>query len=606
MSAIITDLFRIHNAQQFVEALAEPDTASPAEETAAESGTQRTRLYFFIGRPQEWRAYLELYAINNTFQEGEIVYQGTSYPGGATVYGTVEKVFPNSVLLSGINGSSGQNSNFVAGTTVTGNNSGATAKAGVWRTGSENVPTQPFDSQEEKFEIYDDMISLKRVKKDDVTFVVKRYNFGANTTYDMYKPDYSSAKTTATGATSLFASTFYVMNSNYEVFKCLYNGQTPTDPSGVVAVTEPTKVQSISGIFIEPEDPGNPGFRTDGKRPYIWKYMYTIPTDSVLKFLSTDFLPIVEETAVTTAAVNGAIDTILITDAGTNYDAGTYYSPIQGDGAGGIAKLVVDSGAIVEASLQAAGTNYTYGSINLGNVFSDTGLTTASNIDANSDATGGALEVVIPPQGGHGKDPVEELGGKRVMINTRLTYDEGEGDFPTDNDFRRIGLLRDPYNYNSTDFATADNLSATPALKVQSASGDFFVDEEISQTYTDGNGQSVTAKATVVSWKGTVDGVTYNILKYFQSPDRHTHNGVVYPFSNGSDTVSGGTSLSTATVNSTYNTPGGQTDGGVIFASGLANPEIEGNSGDIIYIENRRAISRASDQIEDIKLVVEF
>ena len=166
MSAIITDLFRIHNAQQFVEALAEPDTASPAEETAAESGTQRTRLYFFIGRPQEWRAYLELYAINNTFQEGEIVYQGTSYPGDATVYGTVEKVFPNSVLLSGINGSSGQNSNFVAGTTVTGNNSGATAKAGVWRTGSENVPTQPFDSQEEKFEIYDDMISLKRVKKD--------------------------------------------------------------------------------------------------------------------------------------------------------------------------------------------------------------------------------------------------------------------------------------------------------------------------------------------------------------------------------------------------------------------------------------------------------
>ena len=48
MSAIITDLFRIHNAQQFVEALAEPDTASPAEETAAESGTQRTRLYFLL------------------------------------------------------------------------------------------------------------------------------------------------------------------------------------------------------------------------------------------------------------------------------------------------------------------------------------------------------------------------------------------------------------------------------------------------------------------------------------------------------------------------------------------------------------------------------
>ena len=605
MSAIITDLFRIHNAQQFVEALSEPTTSTPAEEAAAEAGTQRTRLYFFIGRPQEWKAYLELYAINNTFQVGEVVYQGTSYPGGASVYGTVEKVFPNSVLLSGVNGTLGQNSNFVAGTTVTGNASGATGKAGVWRTGSENVPTSPFDSQEEKFEIYDDMISLKRVKKDDLTFVVKRYNFGANTVYDMYKPDYSSSKTAATGATSLFASTFYVMNSNYEVFKCLYNGQTPTDPNGVVSVTEPTKVQSISGIFIEPEDAGNPGFRTDGKRPYIWKYMYTIPTDSVLKFLSTDFLPIIEEAAVTSAAVNGAIDTILITDSGTNYDAGTYYTPIKGDGSAGIAKLVVDSGAIAEASVQAAGTNYTYASINLGDVYSDTGLTTPSNIDANSDATGGALEVIIPPQGGHGADPVEELGGKRVMINTRLTYDEGEGDFPTDNDFRRIGLLRDPYNYGTTDFATADNLSATGALKVQSPSGDFFVDEEISQTYTSG-GSSVTAKGTVVSWKGTVDGVTYNIVKYFQSPDRHTHNGVVYPFDNGSDAISGAGSLSTATVNSTYNTPGGQTDGGVVFSNGVANAEIAKNSGDIIYIENRRAISRASDQIEDIKLVVEF
>ena len=31
-------------------------------------------------------------------------------------------------------------------------------------------------------------------------------------------------KTTATGATSL-ANAFYIMNQNYEVFKCLYNGE---------------------------------------------------------------------------------------------------------------------------------------------------------------------------------------------------------------------------------------------------------------------------------------------------------------------------------------------------------------------------------------------
>ena len=45
---------------------------------------------------------------------------------------------------------------------------------------------------------------------------------------------------------------------------------------------------------------------------------------------------------------------------------------------------------------------------------------------------------------------------------------------------------------------------------------------------------------------------------------------------------------------------------GVTFASGLANPEIKSNSGELVYIENRRLITRAADQIEDIKLVIEF
>jgi len=45
---------------------------------------------------------------------------------------------------------------------------------------------------------------------------------------------------------------------------------------------------------------------------------------------------------------------------------------------------------------------------------------------------------------------------------------------------------------------------------------------------------------------------------------------------------------------------------GVTFSSGLAAPEIENNSGNVIYVENRRLITRAPDQIEDIKLVIEF
>jgi hypothetical protein len=41
-------------------------------------------------------------------------------------------------------------------------------------------------------------------------------------------------------------------------------------------------------------------------------------------------------------------------------------------------------------------------------------------------------------------------------------------------------------------------------------------------------------------------------------------------------------------------------------STGYANPELQADSGSIIYAENRRPISRASDQTEDIKIVVEF
>ena len=47
-------------------------------------------------------------------------------------------------------------------------------------------------------------------------------------------------------------------------------------------------------------------------------------------------------------------------------------------------------------------------------------------------------------------------------------------------------------------------------------------------------------------------------------------------------------------------------DLGMSFTSGYAKPEVKKDSGKVIYIDNRRAISRAGDQIEDIKIVVEF
>ena len=96
---------------------------------------------------------------------------------------------------------------------------------------------------------------------------------------------------------------------------------------------------------------------------------------------------------------------------------------------------------------------------------------------------------------------------------------------------------------------------------------------------------------------------TAGVLKYLQTVDAHTDQGVVRAFeSNGSNAVSGGLSAAAGNVETAY----AGTLLGSDFTAGLAAPEIEHNSGEVIYIENRRLITRAPDQIEDIKLVIEF
>ncbi len=184
------------------------------------------------------------------------------------------------------------------------------------------------------------------------------------------------------------------------------------------------------------------------------------------------------------------------------------------------------------------------------------------------------------------------------MTNVRLTYAEGQGDFPVDNDFRRIGIIQDPLDYGTTTYASNSTLRGTHALKLNGTGADYVADEIISQTVTGG-----TAKGTVVSWDST-----NQILKYFQSPNVHTDSGVVRAFeSDAANAVAGGdsgASRNVVTTEGTSGTPSVVAD--VSFVEGKATAEIEPNSGDIVYIENRRQITRAADQIEDIKLVIEF
>ena len=183
------------------------------------------------------------------------------------------------------------------------------------------------------------------------------------------------------------------------------------------------------------------------------------------------------------------------------------------------------------------------------------------------------------------------------MMNTTITQAEGD-DFSTANDFRRVGLVVDPYDYGTSTVATATTRRQTYALKLTSQSGTFDPDEKISQTTTGAIGK-------VVEWDATNSILYYSQERYGDYGTNGT-TGAYIAFS-GANVVTGATSASTGTPDASADAAVTLLNGNTItFSDGYATPELTADSGNIVYIENRKPIARASDQTEDIKLIVEF
>ena len=447
----------------------------------------------------------------------------------------------------------------------------ATSTGGDSRTqyeGTDSSPLTPADSVSDEFYFFDDVIAAKRITTSDISRVIPRRNWTTGTTYDMYRGDYgqyikgssSSTITANSGATSLADATFYVLSSANHVYKCLSNN------GNAASTVEPTGTST--------------SILTTGDS-YKWKYMYSLTASEQTNFLSTDFMHVSTDTTVAAAAVDGAIDTVLIKTAGSSGTNGSHTSvAIRGDGSSGACTVVVSGGAVTSVTVTTAGTGYTFGYIRNADIVA-AGATNLS---------GSELDVIIPPKGGHGKDAVEELGGHFVMMNTNFTGDESSnsGDFTTANDFRRVGLLLDPQTGGSA--ASATTLRGTKAVKLSGTPGSFQVDEEINQATTGAVGK-------VVEYDST-----NKILYYIQT--RFNDEGVD---SNGNLTAFSGANAITGQTSSAAGTPDAstQTVDNIVFSSGYNSGEIDADT-DVLYQENRSPITRASDQTENIKLIVEF
>ena len=443
--------------------------------------------------------------------------------------------------------------------------------------GDDNSPPTPNDDVVLEQHKWDSMLAAKLISSSDVVYCAPRRNWTNSTTYDMYEHDISVSNPTSSGATNLWDSTFYFMTTEYKVYKVLDNNG-GTAYSGV----EPTTTSAIP-------------FELGG---YTLQYMYTLSVSNIDKFLTSDFIPVVTDSTISAAAVNGSIDTVRIT-AGSGYTDGTYYTAIDGDGSSGIVEIVVSGGAIQPqgssgTNVFAAGTGYTFATVDLTDTYSDNALTLSSSIGAG---TGGSVTPIISPRGGHGFNAVEELGAHYVMMNTKLEQAEGD-DVTVANDFREVGIVKDPFNFGTTTVSSASTRRQSYAIKMAAApSTDYIIDEKITQSTTGAVGR-------VVEWDAT-----NNILYYVQ--ERFADFGINaagnYVAFSGANTVTGATSLAAAIPSSTASENVTLTGGTVLtFTTGYANPELEPDSGHILYVENRRPISRASDQTEDIKIVVEF
>lgn len=469
-------------------------------------------------------------------------------------------------------------------------------------------------------QVYRDMMAMKKVESSDTALVVPRINWVANTQYDEYHDDLElfthlsklsigSANATGNVITAntavisgnisvgnvislnaesrqvigvntthlvvntaftyavtdgvlirvdnnypFFANNFYCRNSKDQVFKCLFNAY------GAVSQIEPT-------IDIDGQLPENPYILTsDG---YKWKYLYTIPYGLKQKFFTNNWMPVVSDNSVIAGSVDGRIDIIRIEDGGTGYflnnsESGNSNSlsiiTVTGDGSGASVTAKVAFGVITDLNIINGGTGYTYANV------------VVNDSDQLPNSNSAILYTEISPPGGHGSNPVKELGCYSVM--TVVTFEGTEGDtipvgggsYPFD--FRQITLIRDPLLAN-TEYAANSVYRTTTKLGVTSTGGSNYINDEL--VYIGTSPEDATMTAIVVNWNPTSNELFVNNIR-------------------GTPTVGATLVGSTATA----------------AILGIEEPEIELFTGDILYIENRAKIVRDVDQTEQVRLVLSF
>lgn len=374
---------------------------------------------------------------------------------------------------------------------------------------------------------------VKRLSNAEASFVVPRIDWKSGTIYD----GYSNIVCNTTENLN-----FYVMNSSFQVFKCLDNN------GGVPSTSEPSI--TLSSTSLE-----EPYVQTADR--YKWKYMYTLSSIQRQKYLTENWMPVTSNKFVSEASINGSIDLVKINNSGNNYTNGALQNiiTVNGDGTDAVLRANVSNGQIQEIIIQNRGINYTYADIIVQDVPGGIG-------------TGANLEVVIAPQDGHGFDPVYELGASVLMFDCDFSGSDPE--FIADNDYRQVFIVKNPIDNITQSLAKLEKYTLYHKVTTSPGIGDFNEDETVFQGITF---DTATFTANVVFF----DAVQ-NILYV---------NNIKGKFS----------------VNQSIK---GVSSGSIRIINSVQEPTLKPFTGKVLYISNTEPVSRNSNQTDRIRFILKF
>ena len=201
------------------------------------------------------------------------------------------------------------------------------------------------------------------------------------------------------------------------------------------------------------------------------------------------------------------------------------------------------------------------------------GYTFAEVVVEGTSGSGAQLIAVISPKAGHGANAQKELYATNIGFSVNLTNDTA--DLFLNNDFRQIGVVKNPLIFDTTNNFQDSTGTCCYIIDVDDPEN-YDMDDVI---ITDSGGRFIVVQKVDADDDGTIESIyLLPIIPQITSSSELTNTG----------TSSTPKSLSGLTINS------------------VVEPEVDGKTGEIIYLDNREFIVRQQDQVEKIRAVLKF